>query len=234
MGREARANQRRQDERPTLTAYYPSDPAAPLRPSADCLPLSPASPYRDWVAADVLAKHCLPLRLAASLGWWFLSPHTVGCVWNGGQEPEDVAIEILERDPAYGEAAAPVSRVGCGLVTFDTHLLFRTPPGWDLFVTQPVNWLRPEATTWSGLVEADHHPHPFSIHYQLLVVGRPVVFRRGEPLVQFWPMRRGELARFDAGMEPLRQHPDELRRRNARARQLREHVWPAAENEGAG
>ena len=74
----------------------------------------------------------LPLRIANEHGWEILSPCGFAASWNGGPLPEDVSITV---DPGTRPQDRPVALFGQATLTFHIPALFRTPPGWNLWLS---------------------------------------------------------------------------------------------------
>lgn len=83
-----------------------------------------------------------------------------------------------------------------GIVTFHTGHLFRTPPGWGVWVTGPPNWPKDGIAPLTGLVETDWLPFPFTMNWQMTRPGE-VVFRKGEPFAFITLMEHKRLEAID-------------------------------------
>ena len=118
--------------------------------------LRPASSKREWMEQSVAhyAYRCLPLTIANAHGWEMLSPCGFSARWRGDLSRE--AVEIL-CDPGSA-GPPPLSLFGQATLTFDTRGLFRTPPGWNLWVTGPPNEAKDGIAPLSGVVETDWSP----------------------------------------------------------------------------
>ena len=96
--------------------------------------IRPAPATRAWMDAtpESFAYRCLPLNIANAHGWEILSPCGFEAVWNGGPEPDGGHRSRL--DAGADPERAPVSLFGQGILTFHIEGIFRTPPGWNLWV----------------------------------------------------------------------------------------------------
>src|SRR5215510_14131142 len=94
------------------------------RISANAPAIVPARSERAWMDAtrQRFAYRCLPLTIANSMGWEILCPIAITAEWNGGPEIEDLTVNVEDADQAgrYAE-----SHFGHGVLTFQTHYLFR-------------------------------------------------------------------------------------------------------------
>src|SRR3977135_1194753 len=93
----------------------------------------PARVERDWMDTSDrrFAYRCLPLNIANAHGWEILCPISFDAMWTGGAETSDIAMSV---PPGTPQAVAPISIFGEGVLTFHINGLFRTPPGWNLWV----------------------------------------------------------------------------------------------------
>ena len=169
--------------------------------------IRPAEATRAWMDAtpESFAYRCLPLNIANAHGWEVLSPCDAEAYWTGRSGTEDVIVR-----PAPGTAAhdAPVSLFGQGTITFHIQALFRTPPGWDLFITGSPNSFKEGVMPLSGVVETDWSPYTFTMNWRFTRRGHWVRFTRGEPICFIFPVQRGALERMEPKFVALDQNPE--------------------------
>ena len=174
---------------PELRCYLP--PGVPFHIRA-------ASPRRAWMDATPQqhAYHCLPLTIANSHGWEICCTQPVLARWSGGPTQADLSVKLL--GTATRTAAAPaLSAFGSGILTFRIPVLFRTPPGINLWVLGPINHPRDGAAPLSGIVETDWLiEHSFTMNWKLTRPGLDVLFAAGEPLCHICPIPRGFVESF--------------------------------------
>ena len=96
--------------------------------------LRPSPPRRHWMDELPHAYKCLPLVIANQWGWQILCPTDIVITWSG-----DPNLAGLQIDVAPQFLPAIKSQFGSGIVTFSLPWLFRTPPGWDLYLKGPSN-----------------------------------------------------------------------------------------------
>lgn len=166
----------------------------------------PAPLERDWMEAtpERFAYRCLPLNIANQHGWQFLSPTTFAAIWDGGDRME--AIRIISDAEAH---LLPLSHFGSGILTFPIRGLFRTDPGWDLFVTGPLNQPKDAIAPLSGVIETDWTEATFTMNWKFTRPDHLVTFEQGEPICQFFPVRRGQLEEIEPVMLPIEAEDDE-------------------------
>ncbi|MBI3678721.1 MAG: hypothetical protein HY243_19085 [Proteobacteria bacterium] len=175
--------------------------------SGNTTEIRPAPVERDWMNAsrERFAYRCLPLNIANSYGWEILSPGGFKAVWNGRDETE--AIKIY---PKPGELLSAMSHFGHGVLTFSATCLFRTPPGFDLWVQGPVNSVKDGIAPLTGVIETDWAPYTFTMNWKFTRPGAVVSFEKGEPFCHFFPIRRGEIEAFDPRVASLSENPELL------------------------
>jgi hypothetical protein len=187
------------------------------------MPIVCGSPQRAWMdkTDDRFAYRCLPMVLANQAGWMIENPVDFTACWNGGGRPQDVWFEFGARQsldqftfqvavgPAANERDSRVSsHFGSGVVTFQMPYLFRTPPGINLWVKGPSNWIKDGACALEGIVETDWSPAKFTMNWKLTRPGLIVEFKRGEPICMIVPVPRGLSESLEPQQEPIGANPE--------------------------
>ncbi len=146
------------------------------------LPLVVGRPVRAWMEAHPtrLAHACHPLLVANQIGWYVLNPHNVRARWRGAPDANALRITSANRDV--------VSSFGMGIITWRLPYLFRTPPGWQLWVKGPANVPIDGAVPLEGVVETDHAYETFTVNWKLTRKGT-VSWERGAPICQLVPVQ---------------------------------------------
>jgi hypothetical protein len=186
---------------------------APLQ--IECIPtetvwlprIVPGRPQRGWMDkfADRHAYRCLPLTMANTTGWEILSPGGITATWNGGIRQEDITITA---DPGFGGLDNfAQSHFSHGVLTFHTGWIFRTPPGWSMWVTGSPNHVKDGIQSLSGLVETDWLPFPFTMNW---IFTRPgtIRFEKGEPFCFITLMQDKPLEEFELVQRSLDDDPE--------------------------
>ena len=180
---------------PSLTAFVLDGHEIQIRP---------APHERDWMDAthQRYAYRCLPLNIANAHGWEILCPAAFTVIWDGG--PGREAVRVVEG----GETAGVVSHFGSGVLTFHAPALFRTDPGYDLFVSGPVNRPKDAIAPLTGVVETDWAPYTFTMNWMLTRPQTPVRFEAGEPYCLLFPVVRGALEAIRPEIRNLSDAPE--------------------------
>lgn len=144
--------------------------------------LRPSPPRRHWMDQAPAAYQCLPLVVANQWGWQILSPTDVVVTWDGSPRREGLTVQV---DARFREVIH--SQFGSGIVTFSTPWLFRTSPGWNLYLKGPGNRWKPNCVPLEGVVETWWLNYPFTLNWKLVEPGT-ITFARGESLGQLVPV----------------------------------------------
>lgn len=186
--------------RPRIEAFIVQKPTFELVPSP---------PLRDWMDAfnDRHPYRCLPLSIANTHGWDVLCPIDIEITWNGGPKKSDLKIKNLEPLPSGLEldylARSHFTR---GVVTFHTTYMFRTPPGWNILVSGPLNREKHGIFPLTGIVETDWLPYPFTMNWLMTAPGI-VHFKKGEPICTIMPIPKNYLEGWDVAIHEMSDDP---------------------------
>lgn len=199
----------------TFHRVYP-DAIPPMRADKAAQGTMPVMAYR----------HCEPMRMASSFGWYIFPPEDIRLRWNGADVFHEVdgewTVLTQARLPgfdAYWDACAPEDLQGLappflthlpmkGFVQIWSGLLCGASEGWSVLVRPLVN-LRTSRlyNCFEGLVEADRfRPFPLFINLQLVATDVVIEIPRHTPLFQVQPLMRttyGEMAHRSADREGL-------------------------------
>jgi len=169
--------------------------------------IRPAESTRPWMDAtpEQFAYRCLPLNIANAHGWEVLSPCDVQACWTGGRGVEDVLVRV---DQSVPQDLRPVSLFGQGTITFHIQGLFRTPPGWNLWVGGSPNRNKDAIAPLTGVVETDWSPYTFTMNWQFTRRNHWVRFAAGEPICFVFPVQRDALENLQPKFVPMESAPD--------------------------
>ena len=169
--------------------------------------IRPAEPTRDWMSEtpESFAYRCLPLNIANAHGWEVLSPCGFEACWLGGSDTKDVVLKISGSVPLHLQ---PVSIFGQGVLTFHIQGLFRTEPGWNLWVGGSPNRGKDGIYPLTGVIETDWAPFTFTMNWRFTRPGQWVRFDELEPICFFFPVQRGYLDQVKPRMAPIGDDPE--------------------------
>lgn len=171
--------------------------------------IRPAPRERDWMdgAPERFPYRCLPLAIANAQGWELLSPCGFAARWTGGAGASAVEIVV---DPGTDPHRAPVALFGLGTLTFHVEALFRTPPGWNLWVGGPANAAKDGIAPLAGVIETDWSPYSFTMNWRFTRPGHWVRFEVDEPIAAFFPVERGLTERMRPAIRSIDEAPELL------------------------
>ena len=168
--------------------------------------IQPAPRQRDWMdgTGGAFAYRCLPLTMANAHGWEIRCPVDITAEWDGGAGGE--AITLTGGDAARARIA---SHFGSGVLTFEIHLIVRTLPGTQLWLTGPPNRFKDGIQPLTGLIETDWMPFTFTMNWKFTRAHHPVRFEVGEPIAFFFPLQAGAIEEYRPEIGDLNlTHPD--------------------------
>ena len=185
----------------------------------DCrIDIEPADRRRDWMdkTSSRFAYRCLPLTIANSHGWVIRCNEGFAARWTGGDRPEDVEV-VMDN----GGQPKPNGHFGSGILTFRPGAVFRTPPGFNLWVGGPANTFKDGIQALSAVVEADWLPYPFTMNWKFTRPDMTIRFEKREPFCLIFPVQRHLLEKFAPEIRDLASDP-ELERQHKYAHFKRE------------
>ncbi|MFI4934573.1 MAG: DUF6065 family protein [Caulobacterales bacterium] len=168
--------------------------------------IRPAPSTREWMDQTVnsFAYRCLPLNIANSHGWEILAPCAFDAIWDG----RDNAEAIRFRGPPGAQLHQhPVSIFGHGVMTFHVEAVFRTPPGWNLWIGGSPNRPKDGIAPLNGVMETDWTPFTFTMNWRFTRPNHWVRFDAFEPMCMVFPVQRGALEHFQPRFEPMPDDP---------------------------
>ena len=176
--------------------------------------IRPASHRREWMdqTPNSYAYRCLPLSIANAHGWEVRCPVTCEAEWNGGADKGDIRVTFEdEENSSMGDGQITTfaeSHFGSGILTFSVGVIIRTPPGYDLWVTGPVNQFKDGIQALSAVIETYWMPFTFTMNWKFTRPHSKVRFEKGEPFSFFFPIEHGLLERCDPTFEQVSEDPE--------------------------
>jgi hypothetical protein len=173
--------------------------------------IRPASAKRAWMdeTPESFAYRCLPLNIANAHGWELLNPCAFEAHWNG-QSGTD-AITIRPRPGGRTEGLA-TSLFGQGVITFHIPGIFRTPPGWNLWIGGSPNQPKDGIYPLTGVVETDWAPFTFTMNWRFTRSNHWIRFAADEPICFIFPVQRAVLEGITPKLASIDAEPNLLER----------------------
>ena len=176
-----------------------------LATRSDLVDLRPNIATRDWMdqTGEKYAYRCLPLNIANSYGWSFHLTQDFVVHWSGQDALE--AITIKSEEDVSGIVA---SIFGNGIITFHTHGLFQTEPGWSMMASGPANHPKDGISPLTGIIETDWSPFSFTMNWKITRPNQWIRFKKGEVFCSVFPVQRGVLESVEPELWPIESEPD--------------------------
>jgi hypothetical protein len=164
--------------------------------------IRPAPARRDWMDAtpESFAYRCLPLDIANAHGWELLNPCGFDACWSG---ESDTSAVTIKPHPAGDVENAATSLFGQGVLTFHVPGIFRTPPGWNLWIGGSPNLPKDGIYPLTGVVETDWSPFTFTMNWRFTRPHHWIRFEAGEPICFFFPVQRALLDNVRPALAPI-------------------------------
>lgn len=169
--------------------------------------IRPARNRREWMneTPGSYAYRCLPLSIANAHGWEVCCPVSFEAEWNGGPSKDDIHL-VLEN--TGNETAFAETHFGSGILTFNVGVIVETPPGYDLWISGPVNEFKDGIQALSAVVETYWMPFTFTMNWKFTRPQVKVRFEKGEPFCFFYPVQHGLLERINPTFARVGDDPD--------------------------
>lgn len=167
--------------------------------------IRPGITRRDWmdVTPNRFAYRCLPLSIANAHGWVICCRGSFDVEWNGGSAAQDVEVVPLGDGPVDAEG-----HFGSGILTIYLKAMFRTEPGYNLWITGPPNNFKDGIQALSAVVEADWMPYHFTMNWKITRAQHRIRFDKGEPYCFLFPIRRGVPEAMEPVLKDLSDDPE--------------------------
>jgi hypothetical protein len=187
---------------------------------------------RDWF--DSHFYRCLPLTIGNRYGFVVTSEYDFAFEWNGGLGRNDIhiwcekeAIELSETvDRVYPHIS---SHFGHGILTISPPFVLRTPPGINLMTINPPNYVIPNVTHMTGVIETDNIRRNFTFNLKVQMPNIQTFIPKGTPLAAFIPIPRYFADEFELKFAEdifSKEVVDEELKANFDALEYRENVEP--------
>lgn len=156
---------------------------------------------RDWFTPHFY--RCLPLSIGNQYGFSIVSEFDFSFRWNGNNDKTSVFLtipkEVLDSDKTKENILYPniQSHFGSGIITITPPFFFKTPPGVNLMTINPPNYVIPNITVMTGVVETDNLRFSFTFNLKIQIPDIIVEIPAGTPLASFIPIPRYFVDSFD-------------------------------------
>jgi len=154
------------------------------------------SKKRDWF--DSHFYRCLPLGIGNQYGFIIKSEFDFSFTWNGENNVNAISFEFDENKGDLNKLYPRIeTHFGHGIITINPPFTLRTPPGVNLMTINPPNYIIPNITVMSGVVEADNLRRNFTINLKIQMPNIKVYIPAGTPLGAVIPIPRYYADKFE-------------------------------------
>jgi hypothetical protein len=144
---------------------------------------------------------CLPLVIGNQYGFIVKSEFDIGFIWNGGDSPNSIKIYYNKTNQVLDTKYPRIeTHFGNGIITINPPFALRTPPGVNLMTINPPNYIVPNITVMTGVVETDNIRKNFTFNLKIQIPNIRVDIPAGYPLAAFIPIPRYYADSFELKM----------------------------------
>ena len=152
---------------------------------------------RSWFVKH--AYHCLPLVIGNQYGFVIKSLYDFEVIWDGGQTPASVKVEITSDKEEYKNLYALQninSHFGMGTFTVQMPYQLRTPKNINLMTTNPPNYFIDGIYHMTGVVEADNLRRDFTYNLRITRPNYKIEIKKGDYIGCVLPYPRHFIDKF--------------------------------------
>lgn len=151
---------------------------------------------RDWFTPHFY--NCLPLIVGNQYGFIIKSEFDFSFVWNGEDTKDAITFYFNEEQEEVDKKSPRVeSHFGSGIITINPPFTLRTPPGVNLMTINPPNFIIPNITVMTGVIETDNVRRNFTFNLKIQIPNILVTVPAGTPLAAFIPIPRNYADNFN-------------------------------------
>jgi hypothetical protein len=143
---------------------------------------------RDWFPKDFY--HCLPLIIANEYGYSLSLEYDIDVFWTGEESPDSLQITKYYEEGKDYQYPDVKSLFGNGILTVTPPFHIKTPPGVNTMTINPINYMLPNMSVISGVVETDNVAQSFSFSLKVHIPNVLVKIPKGFPIGSFIPIPR--------------------------------------------
>lgn len=144
---------------------------------------------RDWF--DSHFYRCLPLTIGNQYGYTISSEFDISFEWDGRSDNDSIKFYFNEENKILENKYPRIeSHFGHGIITINPPFFLRTPPGVNLMTINPPNFIIPNITVMTGVVETDNLRRNFTFNIKIQIPNIRVNIPAGLPIAAFIPVPR--------------------------------------------
>jgi len=145
--------------------------------------------------------NCLPLVIGNQYGFIVKSEFDFAFVWDGGDSADSIKFYYNEKKEVINNKYPNISsHFGNGIITINPPFALRTPPGVNLITVNPPNYIIPNITVMTGVIETDNIRRNFTFNLKIQIPNIKINIPAGYPLAAFIPIPRYYADSFELKM----------------------------------
>ena len=152
---------------------------------------------RDWFTPHFY--QCLPLTIGNQYGFTISSQFDIEFDWTGENTTDAINFIWDEKNKNKINKMFPRidSHFGSGIITINPPFTIRTPPGINVMTINPPNYIIPNITVMTGVIETDNLRRNFTFNLKIQMPNIRVKIPAGYPLAGFIPIQRNFADSFE-------------------------------------
>jgi hypothetical protein len=151
---------------------------------------------REWFTPHFY--RCLPLTIGNQYGFVIKSEFDFNFIWSGEDSKDATKFRFNEKiEDLHNKNPKIDSRFGSGIITINPPFTLRTPPGVNLMTINPPNYVIPNITVMTGVIETDNLRRNLSFNLKIQIPNIEVHIPAGTPLAGFIPIPRYYADKFE-------------------------------------
>ena len=168
--------------------------------------IKPAAIQRDWMSQEdqKYSYHCIPLTHANQLGYWLLNNNDATIHWDGGKNIQDVKITLDNPDAQKLIS----SHFPIGIITFSFPFLFKTPPGWGLYISSCPNYPINGLQGLEAIVETNWLPFTFTMNFKITEPNKVIKIPKGMPICRIYPFPLNTNEKTKLEIKSIAEYPE--------------------------
>jgi hypothetical protein len=151
---------------------------------------------RSWFSPHFY--RCLPLTIGNQYGFVITTQFDFSFEWNGGNKAEDLVFYFnIPQEEVDKLSPIVQSHFGHGIITVDLPFSIRTPPNTNIMTINPPNYVIPNITAMTGVIETDNLRRNFTFNLKVQIPNIRVEVPKGAPIAAFIPIPRYYADKFE-------------------------------------
>jgi len=143
---------------------------------------------REWFSPRFY--RCLPLMIGNQYGFSLVTEHDFEFSWDGEDSSESLKIKLSNEYHKNKLLPTIYSHFGHGIMTVNVPIQLRTPKEVNLVTINPPNYVVPNITVMTGVIESDNLRRGFSFNLKVQQPGITTIIKKGTPIAAFIPVPR--------------------------------------------